>query len=60
MTASEADERWGLPTGEVRQSCNRGKLKKYIEKGLVRQSGKVWLVTEKAMIEVYGEPKQKT
>lgn len=56
MTASEANKKWGLPDGEVRQSLNRGKLKKYIGTGLVRQSEKVWLVTELAMKEVYGEP----
>lgn len=59
ITASEANEKWGLPDGEVRQSINRGKLKKYLGTGLVRQSGKVWLVSEQAMREVYGEPKTK-
>ena len=58
MTAAEADERWGLQPGTVRSSCVRGKLKEYIEKGLVRKSGKTWLVTEQAMTAVYGtEPK---
>lgn len=55
ITASEANERWGLPEGEVRQSINRGKLNGYIGTGLVRQSGKVWLVSEQAMKEVYGD-----
>lgn len=59
VTASEANEKWGLPDGEVRQSINRGKLKKYIGTEFVRQSGKVWLVSEQAMREVYGEPKTK-
>lgn len=58
ITASEANEKWGLPDGEVRQSINRGKLKKYIGTGFVRQSGKVWLVSEQAMKEVYGEQKE--
>lgn len=58
ITASEANEKWGLPDGEVRQSINRGKLKKYLGTGLVRQSGKVWLVSEQAMREVYGEQKE--
>lgn len=59
ITASEANEKWGLPDGEVRQSINRGKLKKYAGTEFVRQSGKVWLVSEQAMREVYGEPKTK-
>lgn len=59
ITASEANEKWGLPDGEVRQSINRGKLKKYAGTGLVRQSGKVWLVSEQVMSEVYGEPRTK-
>lgn len=59
MTASEAEEKWGLGEGTVRASCTRGKLKDLIGKGLVRQSGKVWLVTEQAMREVFGEPKKK-
>ena len=50
-TAGEADEKWGLYQGAVRQSCNRGKLKGH---NGVRQSGKVWLVTDEAMNEVFG------
>lgn len=57
MTAAEAEERWGLQSGTVRSSCIRGKLKDYIEKGLVRKSSSTWLVTEKAMIDVFGESK---
>lgn len=59
MTASEADERWGLQPGTVRSSCVRGPLKKHIERGLVRKSGSTWLVTEQAMTEVYGPEKNK-
>jgi len=55
MTATEADERWGLQPGTVRASCVRGPLKKYIERGLVRKSGGTWLVTVQAMEEVYGK-----
>lgn len=57
MTASEAEEQWGLKDGTVRASCTRGKLKEYIKLGEVRQSGRVWLVTKKAMTAVYGEKK---
>jgi len=56
-TAQEAEQLWGLYDGAVRQSCIRGKMKKYIEKGLVRKSGRIWLVTAQAMREVFGEPK---
>jgi len=58
MTASEADERWGLHKGAVRQSCVRGQLKKYIEQGLVRKSGGTWLVTVEAMEAVFGPEKK--
>ncbi|WP_085521454.1 helix-turn-helix domain-containing protein [Tuberibacillus sp. Marseille-P3662] len=55
--SGEADEKWGQYNGSVRQSCNRGKLKNYIGNG-VRQSGKVWLVTDEVMREVFGESKE--
>lgn len=56
LTTSEADETWGLPAGSARQSCIRGKLADYIELGLVRKSGGVWLIAEQAMREVFGDP----
>jgi len=52
MSASEAEEKWGLKPGTVRASCTRGKLKDH--KG-VRKSGNTWLVTVSAMNEVYGK-----
>lgn len=55
MTATEAEERWGLQPGTVRASCLRGPLSRYIEKGLVRKSGGTWLVTVQAMEETYGK-----
>lgn len=55
MTATEAEERWGLQPGTVRASCLRGPLSRYIEKGLVRKSGGTWLVTVQAMEKVYGK-----
>lgn len=54
FTSSEAEEKWGLQPGTVRSSCTRGKLKEYIKKGQVKKSGNTWLVTKKAMEEVYG------
>lgn len=59
MTAREAEQRWGFADSTVRQSCARGKLKKYVEKGLARKSAGTWIISEKAMREVYGEPKEK-
>ena len=56
MSSSEAEERWGLPTGAVRQSIHRGKLKGHSG---VRKSGNTWLITIDAMKEIYGEPKMK-
>src|SRR5690606_10982441 len=55
MTATEAEERWGLQPGTVRASCLRGPLSRYIEKGLVRKSGGTWLVTVQVMEKVYGK-----
>jgi hypothetical protein len=59
MTASEAEQRWGLSSGTVRAACVRGLFEEQIEKGLVRKSGKVWLVTDEAMKNKYGENKKK-
>lgn len=56
MTAAEAEERWGLQPGTVRSSCQRGPLK---ENAGVRKSGNTWLVTTRAMTEVYGPEKSK-
>jgi len=58
MTAKEAEERWGMSSGAIRQSCLRGPLKRYIQDGHVRKSAGTWLVTEEIMYEVYGEPKE--
>lgn len=54
FTAAEAESAWCLKPGTIRSSCTRGPLKGYVEIGMVRQSGKVWLVTREAMEEVYG------
>lgn len=58
MTAKEAEDLWGLRQGFVRQSCTKGRLKAYIEKGMVRKSAGTWLVTDKAMKDSYGDPKK--
>lgn len=55
ISASEAEQKWGLKKGTVRSSCTRGKLMKYIETGEVRKSGNTWLVTENVMSKEYGK-----
>lgn len=55
MTTSEAEQKRQLPTGSIRVAIQRGKFQDQIKHGLVRQSGKVWLITEQAMREVFGE-----
>lgn len=54
-TASEAEKKWNLKPGTIRSACVRGKLKEFIEKGMVRKSGNTWLVTKKVMDLVYGD-----
>lgn len=56
MTASEAEKRWGLKEGTVRAALNR-RLDGQKSRGLAKKSEGVWLITEQAMREVYGEPK---
>lgn len=57
FTAAEAEELWAMQ--DIRQSILRGRLKPYVERGLVRKSGRIWLVSDVAMREVYGEPPEK-
>ena len=59
MTSKEAEVRWNMSNGAVRQSILRGLLKKHIEDGHVRKSAGTWLVTKKIMHEVYGDPNEK-
>ena len=58
MTATEASERWGLAESTIRVAIRRGQFDDQIERGLVRKSGKVWLLTDVAMTEVYGPEKK--
>lgn len=55
MTATEADERWGLANGTIRAALNR-RFESQKHRGIVRKSGSVWLISEQAMKEVYGDP----
>ncbi|WP_412675360.1 helix-turn-helix domain-containing protein [Bacillus mycoides] len=57
FTASEAEQKWGLEKGTVRSSCVRGKLKNYVELGLVKKSGNTWLLTKEVMTKFYGSQK---
>ena len=54
MTFAEATERWGLADSTLRKLVTTDKLQEGID---YRKSGKVWLITKKAMKKVYGEPK---
>lgn len=56
MTTTEAAEKWGLKENTVRAALTRGRFDNQIMRGIVRKSGKIWLVTEQAMREIYGEP----
>jgi len=55
MTFSEATERWGLGESTLRAMVRDSRLE---ENKDYRKSGKVWIITEAAMIEIYGEPKK--
>ena len=57
LTAGEAAEIWGKAHITVRQACSGFKDKPpRFKAGEYRQSGKVWLVTRKAMERVFGVP----
>lgn len=54
MTFAEATVRWGLGSTTLRSMTGDGRLEEGKE---YRKSGKVWLITEAAMIKLYGHPK---
>lgn len=58
MTPGEVEERWGLKDGTIRAALTRGRFDDQIERGLIRKSKKVWLLTDLAIREVYGEEKR--
>lgn len=58
MTTSEAARRWGYKENTIRAAIARGRFDKQIQKGMLRKSGDIWLIHEKAMYEVYGKPKR--
>jgi len=55
MTFSEATERWGLGESTLRAMVRDNRLE---ENRDYRKSGKVWLITDVAMIKLYGVPKK--
>ena len=54
MTFGEATQIWNLGNSTLRKAVLDKRLKEGED---VRKSGKVWLITRKKMIEMYGEPK---
>ncbi|MDU2418316.1 helix-turn-helix domain-containing protein [Negativicoccus succinicivorans] len=56
LTAKEAEERWKLSEGLIRQRAR--KFPKAFNPGEIRKSGGTWLITLDAMERLYGkEPK---
>lgn len=53
ITASEATQLWGLGESTLRSAIRRGQF----EKDEYRKSGRIWLVSTKAMERMYGEMK---
>ena len=53
LTFSEATEKWGLGHSTLREAAKHSRFLP----GEIRKSGGTWLVTEKAMKRLYGEPK---
>ena len=53
MTFAEATKRWGLGHSTLREAA---KYSRFLP-GEIRKSGGTWMVTEKAMKRLYGEPK---
>lgn len=55
MTFPEAAERWGLGESTLRSMVRDNRLE---ENKDYRKSGRSWLITETAMIKLYGEPQK--
>ena len=53
MTFAEASKKWGLGESTLRSAI---KTDRFIENIDYKKSGKVWLITTKAMEKVYGQP----
>jgi hypothetical protein len=60
LTTGEAEEKWSKPKGTIRNLIHRGKLENEIRNGLIKRTGKLWMIDEKLMYELYGEPAETT
>lgn len=58
-STKEASELWGISDSNLRNALNRyGRFDEQIKKVLVKKSGGSWIVTKKAMEEVFGPQKE--
>jgi hypothetical protein len=57
MTTSEAEKKHGLPPGTIRRDNSRGLLDRYKKSGLLRLSGKIWLLHDVVVLDKYKELK---
>lgn len=56
----EASELWGISESNLRNALNRyDRFNEQIKRGLAKKSANTWIVTKKAMEEVFGEPKRR-
>ncbi|WP_346835906.1 hypothetical protein [Paenibacillus polymyxa] len=60
ITTSEAETRHSLTPGQIRKDIHRGQLGGYIEMGLLRQSGSIWLLHESVIQHHYLKQQEKT
>ncbi|MEK5357747.1 hypothetical protein [Paenibacillus sp. FSL L8-0709] len=49
LTTSEAEHKYKLSPGSIRRDINREVLKRYLKRGLIWQSGNIWLLHEFVM-----------
>lgn len=59
MSAAEAEKRWGLYSGAIRQAAFRGELDRFVELGLAKKSGHVWILHKQVMLELFGPEPEK-
>lgn len=57
LTAKEAEIRWGLSDGLIRQRAR--KTPEIFNPGEIRKSSHTWLITTDAMERLYGKEKEK-
>lgn len=53
MSTPEAEKKYGLVSGTIRRDNSRGKLDKYKKYGLFRLSGKIWLIHDVVLLDMY-------